>query len=176
MTTHLICFLPDGTDIDWHHYEEARSGMFSRMLSLNNIDDKEPVLNEIQKLKHHVEDVYYRVIVRTEKIIASNDPNAMIVPKEDSPLPVTKQGIEDFLHLDNVFKSIYEHRQENAPSPVDYAKSAPYAMSFLRDYKVGEKASGGSIPLSKKHDYTLACISKSLYRTNNRSFGLYQLK
>lgn len=145
----VLQFLYEGTDIDWHCYEEARSSIFSKMLSLKNIDDKEPVLNEIQELKHYVEDVYYRVIVRTEKIIASNDPNAMIVNKDDRPLPVTKQGIEDFLHLDDVFKKIYERRQESAPSPVDYAKSAPYAMSFLRDYKVGEKASEMSIPLSK---------------------------
>ena len=162
----VLQFLYEGTDIDWHRYEEARSGIFSRMLSLKNIEDKEPVLNEIQKLKHYVEDVYYRVIVRTEKIIASNDPNAMIVPKEDSPLPVTKQGIEDFLHLDNVFKSIYERRQENAPSPVDYAKSAPYAMSFLRDYKVGEKASGVSIPLSKNAFVNLAEINRYEFPKN----------
>ena len=162
----VLQFLYEGTDIDWHRYEEARSGIFSRMLSLKNIEDKEPVLNEIQKLKHYVEDVYYRVIVRTEKIIASNDPNAMIVPKEDSPLPVTKQGIEDFLHLDNVFKSIYERRQENAPSPVDYAKSAPYAMSFLRDYKVGEKASDVSIPLSKNAFVNLAEINRYEFPKN----------
>ena len=162
----VLQFLYEGTDIDWRRYEEARSGIFSRMLSLKNIEDKEPVLNEIQKLKHYVEDVYYRVIVRTEKIIASNDPNAMIVPKEDSPLPVTKQGIEDFLHLDNVFKSIYERRQENAPSPVDYAKSAPYAMSFLRDYKVGEKASDVSIPLSKNAFVNLAEINRYEFHKN----------
>lgn len=162
----VLQFLYEGTYIDWHSYEEARSGIFSKMLSLKNIDDKEPVLNEIQKLKHYVEVVYYRVIVRTEKIIASNDPNAMVVTKEDAPLPVTRQGIEDFLHLDNVFKSIYERRHENAPSPVDYAKSAPYAMSFLRDYKVGEKASEVSVPLSKNAFVNLAEIHRYEFPKN----------
>lgn len=162
----VLQFLYEGTDIDWHCYEEARSSIFSKMLSLKNIDDKEPVLNEIQELKHYVEDVYYRVIVRTEKIIASNDPNAMIVNKDDSPLPVTKQGIEDFLHLDDVFKKIYERRQESAPSPVDYAKSAPYAMSFLRDYKVGEKASEVSVPLSKNAFINLAEINRYEFPKN----------
>lgn len=162
----VLQFLYDGTDIDWHCYEEARSGIFSKMLSLKDIDDKEPVLNEIQKLKRYVEDVYYRVIVRTEKIIASNDPNAMIAKMEETPLPVTKQGIEDFLHLDNVFKRIYERRQENAPSPVDYAKSAPYAMSFLRDYKVGEKASEVSVSLSKNAFVNLAEINRYEFPKN----------
>lgn len=162
----VLQFLYEGTDIDWLSYEKARSSIFSKMLSLKNIDDKEPVLNEIQKLKHYVEDVYYRVIVRTEKIIASNDPNAMIVNKENSPLPVTKQGIEDFLHLDDVFKKIYERRQESAPSPVDYAKSAPYAMSFLRDYKVGEKASEVSVPLSKNAFVNLADINRYEFPKN----------
>lgn len=162
----VLQFLYEGADIDWHRYEEARSGIFSKMLSLKNTDDKESVLNEIQELKHYVENVYYRVIVRTEKIIASNDPNAMIVNKDNSPLPITKQEIEDFVHLDSVFKSIYERQQENAPSPIDYAKSAPYAMSYLRDYKVGEKASNLSIPLSKNAFVDLTEINKYEFPRN----------
>ena len=162
----VLQFLYEGIDIDWHRYEEARSDIFTKMLSLKKTDDKECVLNEIQELKHYVEDVYYKVIVRTEKIIASNDPNAMIVNKETDPLPITKQEIEDFVHLDNVFKSIYERQQENAPSPIDYAKSAPYAMSYLRDYKVGEKASNLSIPLSKKAFVDLTEINKYEFPKN----------
>lgn len=147
----VLQFLYEGTDIDWLSYEKARSSIFSKMLSLKNIDDKEPVLNEIQKLKHYVEDVYYRVIVRTEKIIASNDPNAMIVNKEDSPLPVSKQGIADFLHLDDVFKKIYERRQESAPSPL--IMQSPHLMPchFFETIKLGKRHQRCLFPCLKTH-------------------------
>lgn len=119
------------------------------MLLLNKADDKETLLNEIQSLKKEVEDVYSRVIVRTEKLIASNDPNAMIVEPNKQPLNITKQEVAYFVHLDKVFKTIYEKQGEHAPSPVNYAKSAPYAMSFLREYKVGEKAQHNNVTMRK---------------------------
>ena len=162
----VLRFLYDGTDIDWAKFENARSQMFSKMLAIKTSCHREELLNEIGSLKRIVEEVYYKVIVRTEKIIASKDPNAMIEKKEDSLLPITKQEIEDFVHLDNVFRSIYERQKENAPSPIDYAKSAPYAMSYLRDYKVGEKASSLNLSLPKNAFLDLTEINKYEFPKN----------
>lgn len=156
----VLEFLYEGNDIDWQDYEDCRSQMFTKMLSLKNSVNHETILSEILELKQKVESFYYKVIVRTEKIIASNDPNAMIAQKDDALLPITKQGIEDFIHLDAVFQKIYERQHEKAPSPVDYAKSAPYAMSFLREYKVGEKASNLSISLPKNAFIDLDMVNK----------------
>jgi DEAD/DEAH box helicase:helicase len=145
----VLEFLYEGRPINWQHLEENRARLYSQMLLLNNADDKETLLNEIQLLKKEVEDVYSRVIVRTEKLIASNDPNAMIVESNKQPLNITKQEVAYFVHLDKVFKTIYEKQGEHAPSPVNYAKSAPYAMSFLREYKVGEKAQHNNVTMRK---------------------------
>ena len=162
----VLQFLYDGTDIDWGKYENARSQMFSKMLALRDSKHKAELLNEIETLKQIVEDVYFKVIVRTEKLIASKDPNAMIETKKDTLLPITKQEIEDFVHLDAVFRSIYERQRENAPSPIDYAKSAPYAMSYLRDYKVGEKASNLNISLPKNAFLNLTEVNKYEFPRN----------
>jgi hypothetical protein len=123
--------------------------MFSLMLRLKTAAQKEPLLRDIMAAKEVVEAFLARVIVRTEKLMASNDPNAMIRNVEKQPLTITQQEIEDFVRLDTDFRAIYARQQKHAPSPIDYAKSAPYAMSFLRDYKVGELARTGKMQLAK---------------------------
>ena len=162
----VLKFLYGGIRVDWSSFEDARSKVFSKMMELKDSNDRQIILNEIEILKRKVEDFYSQVIVRTEKIIASNDPNAMILTKENKPLPVTKQEIEDFVHLDSVFRAIYERRKEKAPSPIDYAKSAPYAMSYLRDYKVGEKALSLSIMLPKNAFVDLSDVNKYEFPKN----------
>lgn len=163
----VLRFLYDGMDIDWSKYESARSKLFSMMLALKDSDDKNGLLERIEEQKHIVEDVYFKVIVRTEKIIASKDPNAMIENKNDALLPITEQEIEEFVNLDTVFRRIYERQNENAPSPIDYAKSAPYAMSYLRDYKVGEKTSSLNMSLPKNAFLNLAEINKYEFPKND---------
>ena len=156
----VLRFLYEGTEFNWKDYETARGDLYYLMSQLSKVEDKEETLQKIETLKQKVEDFYFRVIVRTEKIIASNDPDAMIKEVDKTPLAITKQEIEDFVHLDGVFKTIYERLGEKAPSPIDYAKSAPYAMSFLRDYKVGEKAQGKDIIMRKNAFIDLNDVNK----------------
>lgn len=155
--TRVLKFLYDGADVQdgWKKYEEARKRLFSFMLNVNRLDDKDNCLDEIIECKKIVEDFYFKVIVRTEKIMASKDPDAMIDGKAEL-LSVSKEDINDFVCLDNLFRKIYENSGEHAPVPIDYFKSAPYAMSFLRDYKVGAKAEGVNIPTR-----SLGCIGNA---------------
>lgn len=138
----VLHFLYEGKNIDWKYYEDNRNIIFSKMLSLKDAKDRNIVINEIEPYKKKVENIYAGVICRTEKIIASNDPNAMVKDVSTSPIAVKPNDIADFINMDNIFKSIYNKNGETAPSPLEYVKSAPYSMSFLKDYKVGEKASG----------------------------------
>ena len=162
----VLTFLYEGAEVDWQTYEETRGRLYSLMLQLHDTPEKDAVLTEIETLKQKVEEIYAHVIVRTEKIIASNNPNAMIEEVDKKPLDITKQEIEDFVHLDTVFRAIYEKQGEHAPSPIDYAKSAPYAMSFLRDYKVGEKAQDKNIPLRKNAFIDLNEVNKYEFPKN----------
>lgn len=149
----VLRFLYAGANVEWNEYETKRSRLYSLMLQLgkSDADQKQKLLKEIKPVKEWLEKFYSAVIVRTEKIIASDDPNAMIDSK-DGMLDVTEREIRDFMTLDKAFMSIYGKKNELAPVPVDYAKSAPYAMSYLREYKVAEKAHDNDVDLQNGFD------------------------
>lgn len=160
----VLKFLYAGQDLDWERYEEARDRLYTLMLQLANTEDRSPLIEEIEGLKEYLQNFYSQVMVRTEKIIASKDPNAMIVDvNKDRLLPITKQEINDFIQLDRVFRTIYESKGEHAPSPIDYAKSAPYAMSYLRDYKVSEKAQNMDLSRLKNAFVNLTEVNKYVF-------------
>lgn len=156
----VLKFLYIGESIDWNQYENDRAKLYSLLMDVGKAKDRNATEKEICEVKQRVEDVYYKVIVRTEKIISSSDPNAMIKNVNDKPLPISLRDINDFLNLDKVYKSIYERLGEHAPAPVDYAKSAPFAMSFLRDYKVGEKARNKDVVFSSDAFINLSKVQK----------------
>lgn len=160
----VLKFLYAGQENDWKRYEESRDRLYTLMLQLAKADNRSPIMEEIKGLKEYLQDFYSQVMVRTEKIIASKDPNAMIVDvNKDRLLPITKQEIDDFIKLDKVFRIIYESKGEHAPSPIDYAKSAPYAMSYLRDYKVSEKAQNMDLSRLKNAFVNLTEVNKYVF-------------
>lgn len=147
----VLKFLYQGCSVDWKELERNRRLFFSAMLKLKDvpIDRRDDYIEDISTHKDYLESVYSKVMVRTEKIIASNDANGMTHENPLTPIKVTSSDIKDFINLDHVFKNIYEKDKEHAPAPLDYAKSAPFAMSFLRDYKVWEKAGNHKGELSR---------------------------
>ena len=160
----VLKFLYAGQNVDWKEYEDARARLYSLMLQLANADDRSKIIEDIEKLKNYLQNLYSQVMVRTEKIMASKDPNAMIKEvNKDKLLPVTKQEIDDFIQLDRVFRTVYESKGERAPSPIDYAKSAPYAMSYLRDYKVSEKAHNMDLSRLKNAFVNLGDVNKYMF-------------
>ena len=82
--------------------------------------------------KRAAEDAMYQHICRTERISASE--NADIINDEDVniPLAVMEQDIKSYLQVQKLLEDI------GAPfnAPVDYVKSTPYLMSFMRDYQL----------------------------------------
>lgn len=151
----VLKFLYAGTKPQpgWDNYNAVRGELYSFMLQLGKLDvgQKKELWDKIKEKKEWLEKFYSAVIVRTEKIIASDDPNAMIDSK-DGMLDVTEREIRDFMTLDKAFMSIYGKKNELAPVPVDYAKSAPYAMSYLCEYKVAEKAHDNDVDLQNGFD------------------------
>ena len=82
--------------------------------------------------KKAAEDVMYRHICRTERISASE--NADMIDDDDvnQSIDVTEQDIKSYLQIQKLLEDI------GAPFnvPVDYVKSTPYLMSFMRDYQL----------------------------------------
>lgn len=82
--------------------------------------------------KRAAEDAMYQHICRTERISAYE--NADIINDKDVhvPLSVMEQDIKSYLQAQKLLEDI------GAPFnvPVDYVKSTPYLMSFMRDYQL----------------------------------------
>ncbi|MGN0115742.1 MAG: DEAD/DEAH box helicase family protein [Acutalibacteraceae bacterium] len=82
--------------------------------------------------KQAAQDAMYQHICRTERISAAE--SADIIDDKDVfvPLEVTEQDIKSYLQAQQLLEQI------GAPFnvPVDYVKSCPYLMSFMRDYQL----------------------------------------
>ena len=159
----VLHFLYEGKNIDWRKFEDNRNAIFSKMLSLKDATDRDKVIDDIVSYNEEIEGICAGVICRTEKIIVSNDPNAMVKDVSQTPVASKREDISDFIFMDDMFKTIYKKKGEKAPSPIEYVKSAPYAMSFLKDYKVGEKAEGLSLSLQKNAFVNLDEINTYLF-------------
>ena len=82
--------------------------------------------------KSAAEDAMYQTVCRTERI--SENRNADIIDDSDVhiPLEVLEQDIRSYVQAQQLLDNI----GANMHVPVDYIKSSPYLMSFMRDYKL----------------------------------------
>lgn len=82
--------------------------------------------------KNTAEDAMYKHVCRTERISAAE--SADIIDDTDvyKPLEVSDRDIKSYLQAQKLLEDI------GAPfnMPVDYVKSSPYLMSFMRNYRV----------------------------------------
>ena len=81
--------------------------------------------------KNAAEDAMYRNVCRTERISAVE--NADIINDSDvkNTIEVMEQDIKSYLQAQTLLDDI----GESIHVPVDYIKSAPYILSFMRDYQ-----------------------------------------
>ena len=86
----------------------------------------------ILSAKDAAEDAMYQTVCRTERISASE--NADIIDDTDVaiPLEVLEQDIRSYVQAQQLLDEI----GANYHVPVDYIKSTPYLMSFMRDYQL----------------------------------------
>lgn len=82
--------------------------------------------------KNAAENAMYQHICRTERISASE--NADIIDDKDVavPLSVMEQDIRSYVQAQRLLEDI----GASFNLPVDYVKSTPYLMSFMRDYQL----------------------------------------
>lgn len=92
----------------------------------------------IIEAKNAAEDAMYQHICRTERISATE--SADIVDDSDISLTlrVTEQDIRSYLQAQKLLDDI----GASFRVPMDYVKSSPYLMSFMRDYEYKKKIEG----------------------------------
>ena len=134
-------------EIDEHYSE------FFEVMNFLNIEDAE--ISEFEKIwknysielkefnkdktsfisaKNKAENAMYKNVCRTERI-TENQLSNMINDSDAKSLNVIKEDITSFLNAQKLMDDICL----NINVPIDYIKSSPYIMSFMRNYKLKDK-------------------------------------
>ncbi|MBO6309557.1 MAG: helicase [Oribacterium sp.] len=119
----------------------------------------------ILEAKDAAEDAMYQTVCRTERISASE--NADIIDDSDVhvPLDVLEQDIRSYVQAQELLDQI----GANYHVPVDYIKSTPYLMSFMRDYQLKRNVE----KYFKKHSAEINKIKKDTFWLNRRAIDRY---
>ena len=90
----------------------------------------------VLSLKQNAENEMYNLICRTERISVMDSGDYIDDSSVNSSLKISSGDIHSFVDMGKMLQSIGEDRA----LLVDYAKSAPYLMSYMNRYKVKERA------------------------------------
>lgn len=119
----------------WKEYEEDRKALFGFLRHPDTLDTQLP---DALKLKNKLETLYRTSIVRTEKLLVSNDRDAL-TKHVDKPISIQPEDINDFVVLDQITLLLNKDHKASLPVPLEYVKSSPFALSFLDNYQHKEK-------------------------------------
>ncbi len=131
---------PDSAE--WTELVEDRRQFFNHLLNVNLQDYN---CEEVIKVKSKLEQKYFDVMLRTERLLASEDNNALLEDVMNSKggnkegIKITTDDIEDFVALDKVTQHLNESIKSKLPIPVEYVKSCPFALSYLQEYQHHKK-------------------------------------
>ena len=119
----------------------------------------------ILSAKDAAEDAMYQTVCRTERISAAE--NADIIDDSDvhEPLEVLEQDIRSYVQAQELLDQI----GANYHVPVDYIKSTPYLMSFMRDYQLKRNVE----KYFKLHPQELKKIKKDSFWINRNAIDRY---
>lgn len=171
-------------EIDENHLDEHYTEFLSVMNFLNedpeaenrfltvwrnySIQLKEMTVGDMTILsaKDAAEDAMYQTVCRTERISASE--NADIIDDTDvhAPLEVLEQDILSYVQAQELMDQI----GANVHVPVDYIKSTPYLMSFMRDYQLKRNVE----KYFKAHPLELNKIKKDSFWINRNAVDQYE--
>lgn len=133
--TVLQFLMADKVELFWKEYEQDRKALFGFLRHPDTLDAKLP---EALNLKNKLEALYRTSIVRTEKLLASNDRDALI-KHVNKPISIQPEDIYDFVVLDQITLLLNKDHKTSLPIPLEYVKSCPFALSFLDNYQHKEK-------------------------------------
>jgi len=120
----------------WLQYEIDRRAFFGFLRHPDTLVEKMP---EALELKVKLETLYRTCIVRTEKLLVSDDRDALIKHVHNKPITIQPEDINDFVVLDQITQLLNKDHKASLPVPLEYVKSCPYPLSFLDNYQHKEK-------------------------------------
>jgi len=134
--TVLKFLLANKADEFWKQYEHDRKALFNFLRHPENLETQ---MGDASAIKNKLENLYRTCIVRTEKILASNDKDALI-KFVDMPIQIQPDDVTDFVILDQITQLLNDEPHNcSLATPLEYVKSCPFALSFLDHYQHKEK-------------------------------------
>lgn len=85
---------------------------------------------QLKPLRDRLQERLLQVMVRTERLAASEDRNGMLASAECRELELTAQDLRGYVALQQVGDLVQQ------PDMLEYWKSAPYLLNFMEHYKV----------------------------------------
>lgn len=119
----------------------------------------------ILSLKNSAEEAMYQHVCRTERISAFECAD-LIDSNGVTSLNITEQDIKSYVQLQELLKNI----GATFTVPVDYVKSAPYLMSFMRDYQLKRKIEKYFID----HPDKIRKVNKEFFWVKRATFNNYE--
>ncbi len=121
----------------------------------------------ILEAKNEAEDAMYHSVCRTERI--TEKANADIIDDQKARgkeyVIVTEPDIQAYLQTQKLIDSIGLHEHV----PVDYIKSTPYLMSFMKDYKLKQQVES----YFRKNSAEIDKINKDIFWLKRRNLDQY---
>ncbi len=130
------------SDVDWQELVTTRKAFFNYLIHPELLSSN---FQDAIQIKKSLEKKYFEVMLRTEKLLASEDNNALlkdVMNAKDSKhegIKITTDDIEDFVAIDQLTCYLNETLKSKLPIPVEYVKSCPFALSFLQGYQHHKK-------------------------------------
>lgn len=119
----------------------------------------------ILSAKTAAEDAMYQTVCRTERISAKESADIIDDSDVHIPLDVLEQDIRSYVQAQQLLDQI----GANYHVPVDYIKSTPYLMSFMRDYQLKRNVE----QYFKKNPQELKKIKKDTFWLNRNAIDRY---
>lgn len=114
--------------------EKDKKQEFNEVWSNYSIKLRELTFNDntIIEAKNYAEDAMYGSVCRTERISAMRSADIIDDTSVKKPLTVSPRDIKSYIQAQQLLAEM----GTNLSVPVDYIKSSPYLLSFMRDYQL----------------------------------------
>ena len=132
----LKFLMGENDDKFWERFENDRKAFFN---FLRRPKDAAANLPEAMDTKIRLEEMYLEAMVRTERIIVSDDQNMLLSSRFSKPFEIDVSDIKNFVQTDKIARGLNKVlAKDGVYSPIEYSKSAPFPLSFMDRYKFKE--------------------------------------
>lgn len=129
----VISFLARNKDDDSNSILEGINGLKNEFFQyLRNPDFTGDKWGDAIVIREKLQTEYKKLMCRTERSIAIKDSNELVEERLEY-LKVNEHDIRDFVIFDGIVQYLND-KGKRLNSPIEYSKSSPFALSFLKGY------------------------------------------